>query len=309
MLRCPSTSQTITAFLLLCSCLQLKFPTMTSSSFQTSRLKTVSKRPYVALLPCVGVHAFVCVNFCDTFFLSFFFFTRLGCLCSFSGRARAAAALVIVPVFFFFFTCLSIPSPLLAQMLSGELQQSCRSADGWEGWGGWGGSLCLHIRLSLLSVAHVPLTTTEILLHCDLFAWTSKYCGRSFFFSLVIFLTQVVNWWLFLKIIFWNKIVLLRDLSLKCFLCQPSSVVRFSKSGSLILVNTVFVLFSWRLVGLLLYSMKASRILFTPSSSSSSFLYPASERNSVLFFSKWSFSLFSVWEKCLWPELLLLSQR
>lgn len=107
MLRCPSTSQTITAFLLLCSCLQLKFPTMTSSSFQTSRLKTVSKRPYVALLPCVGVHAFVCVNFCDTFFLSFFFFTRLGCLCSFSGRASAAAALVIVPVFFFFYVSLN----------------------------------------------------------------------------------------------------------------------------------------------------------------------------------------------------------
>lgn len=33
--------------------------------------------------------------------------------------------------------------------------------------------------------------------------------------------------------------------SSKCFLCKPSGMVRFSKSGGLILVNTTFILFSW----------------------------------------------------------------
>lgn len=42
--------------------------------------------------------------------------------------------------------------------------------------------------------------------------------------------------------------------SSKCFLCKPSSLVRLSKSGRLILVNTTFILFSWRLSGLLVHS-------------------------------------------------------
>lgn len=42
--------------------------------------------------------------------------------------------------------------------------------------------------------------------------------------------------------------------SSKCLLCKPSSMVRLSKSGRLILVNTTFILFSSRLFGLLVHS-------------------------------------------------------
>lgn len=141
---------------------------MTSSSFQTSRLKTVSKRPRRSfpLCRCVFVHVLalvfgcvstsVCVCVC---FFSLSLSPRLVCL--YSGRVHVAVCV---------FPCLSVPSPLLTQVLSGELQQSCGSADRCMSGGLYPSlSLCLFVYICL-SLPSVTLTTTEILLHCDLFA-------------------------------------------------------------------------------------------------------------------------------------------
>lgn len=115
-------------------------------------------RDHVAFL---SVSVCWCLCLCVWTSVVFFFFFHLSRLvCLYSGRVH-----VVVCVF----PCLSVPSPLLAQVLSGELQQSRRLADRCMGGGGRL-SLSLSVCLSLHSVAHVPLTTTEILLHCDLFA-------------------------------------------------------------------------------------------------------------------------------------------
>lgn len=139
---------------------------MTSSSFQTSRLKTVSKRPRRSfpLCRCVFVHVLALVFGCvSTSVCVFCFFLSLSprLVCLYSGRVHVAVCV---------FPCLSVPSPLLTQVLSGELQQSCGSADRCTSGGLYPSlslSVCLYICLSLPSVT---LTTTEILLHCDLFA-------------------------------------------------------------------------------------------------------------------------------------------
>lgn len=98
---------------------------MTSSSFQTSRLKTVSKTPPLSfsfsiyLCVCVFVHALVLLFGCvSTSVVWFFFLSRLACL--YSGREC---------VFFRVSQYPRLPHLLLAQVLSGELQQSYGSAD------------------------------------------------------------------------------------------------------------------------------------------------------------------------------------
>lgn len=66
-----------------------------------------------------------------------------------------------------FSVCLSVTSPLLTQVLSGELQQSCGSADRCMGGGGGGISVCLSLYLSLPLSLSPPLRyyCTVIYLH------------------------------------------------------------------------------------------------------------------------------------------------
>lgn len=154
--RCPSTSETIIPFLLLllCSCLQLKFPTMTSSSFQTSRLKTVStRRRSFSVSLCVGACVRACVwlyvNICVwVFFVVVVFVPVLVCVC-----------MCVFP-------CLSglTFAHTSALWRAAAALWFCRQVHGWVGVSI---SVCLSLYLSLPSVA---LTTTEILLHSDLFA-------------------------------------------------------------------------------------------------------------------------------------------
>lgn len=145
---------------------------MTSSLFQTSRLKTVSKTLlYLLVFVCVRV-LYVCQHLgCVFYFL--FFCTYLCCVCTQMRECVCVSS------------CLPVASPLLTHVLSGELQQSCRSTGRCMGGGGGGVgrgyfclsstlspffSLCLSILLFFPSITHVPLTTAEMLLHCDLFA-------------------------------------------------------------------------------------------------------------------------------------------
>lgn len=88
--------------------------------------------------------------------MAFFFFFHSSSLVCLYWRKKQVTVCV--------FPCLSVPSPLLAQVLSGELQQSCRSTGAWFGLGGY---LCVCVCLFSLVVLG---TATEILLHCDLFA-------------------------------------------------------------------------------------------------------------------------------------------
>lgn len=146
MLRCPSTSETIISFLLLCLCLQLKFPTMTSSLFQTSRLKTVSKRPRcfssvsLYVCACATVPVYVCFSLISTGVFVF----RVSCGVCFSLSTLTFARTSAV-------------------WRAAAVLRVYRQVHGWVG-------VYLSICFCLPSVAHKPLPATEILLHCDLFA-------------------------------------------------------------------------------------------------------------------------------------------
>lgn len=179
---------------------------------------------------CVSARVYACLGV---------FFTYLNwCVCT-QGECTCQC------VFF-----LSVPSPLLAQVLSGELQQSCGSTD--RCMGGWGFiSLSVSAFPLLLTNLSPPLRyyCTVTYLHKE----TSKYCGCCFLGGW----SDIFNsgWAKLLSTdgCFWinlNKKMLLCDLSSKYFLCKPSSVVRLSKSGSIILVITTFILCSWRISGL-----------------------------------------------------------
>lgn len=147
---------------------------MTSSLFQISRLKTVSKRLRRSFSVCVSAYSqHLCLCWCVS--------TAVGFLCSsFSWHVCTRGVCFVAACVFL---CLWVSPHLCSHKWSVEncsrFADRCIMGEG---------VVCFSVYVCL---------SLEILLHHDLFAQTSKYCERCFYRVEVIFLGQTaVNWWL-----------------------------------------------------------------------------------------------------------------